>query len=148
MRLPYTPLLLLLITPALFPADAVYKSLREAAPVDTVLVDNLVLHRDAAVITLKSGTIAFTAPAMGRDTVAIFAGEGEFVLTPVPAIEKAYLKSLTNQESVQETFDHALFCFTDETGKEIRSQTKSHAADPKAVEILRDYRKSLRSRAA
>jgi len=126
--------------------DRVYKAMREAAIADTLLVENVVLHRDAGVLTLKSGTIAFTAPAMGRDTVAVFVGEGEFAFTPGPAVEKAYLKSLTNQETVLESFDHALFCFSDDAGKEIRSQAKAHAADPKAADILRDYRKNLRSR--
>src|SRR5579863_1723029 len=85
--------------------DPVYKSLREAPPGDTLLVENIVLRRDAGTLTLKSGTIAFTAPVMGRDTVAVFIGEGEFAFAPTPTIEKEYLKSITNQETVQESFD-------------------------------------------
>src|SRR5262249_15411291 len=96
-------------------------------------------------LTLKSGTIGFTAQALGHDTVAVFAGEGEFTLTPVMAIEKNYLKALTDQESVKETFDRALFCFTDDTGKEIRAQAKTKADSGKLNDVLHDFRKRLRN---
>ncbi len=94
-------------------ADPVYQALRQAPITDAFVAKNIVLHRDAGTLTLKSGTIGFTAPAMGRDTVVVFAGEGEFDLTPVPAIEKSYLKSLTDQDAVHESFDRALLAFTD-----------------------------------
>src|SRR5687768_5304103 len=114
----------LLLTAAALPAtapDTVYKSLREAPIVDAFVADNIVLKRDVGVITLKSGTIAFTAPALDRETVAIFIGEGEFTLVPATVIEKDYLKRLTEQESIKDSFDRAMFCFTDETAKEIRA---------------------------
>jgi hypothetical protein len=103
--------------------DPTYVALRQAVVTDTLVVENIVLRRDAGVLTLKSGTIGFTAPAMGRDTVAVFSGDAEFTLTPVTPMEKTYLKSLTEQESIKESFDRALFCFTDETGKEIRRRS-------------------------
>ena len=127
-------------------SEPVYRSLRDSGLADTLVVENIAMHRDAGVLTLKSGVNGFTAPAMGRDTVAVFVGEGEFAFTPGPAVEKAYLKSLIQQETVLETFDRAMLCFTDDTGKEIRGQAKSHATDPKLADVLRDYRKRLRSR--
>ncbi len=140
-------LLPLAACPVAFAAtDPVYKSLRDAPLADTLLIENVVLHRDAGTLTLKTGTIAFTQPAMGRETVAVFVGEGEFTFTPAPATERDYLKSLTSQESVLESFDRALFCFSDDTGKEVRSQAKPRAADARAADILRDYRHHLRSR--
>jgi hypothetical protein len=42
-------------------------------------------------------------------------------------------------------FDRALFCFTDDTGKELRGKSK-FPGDAKLDEILRDYRKHLRRR--
>ena len=140
-------LLLLVASCAAFAAgDPVYKGLRDAVLADSMVVENIVLKRDAGVITLKNGTLGFTAPAMGRDTVAVFSGEGEFTFTPVSTVDKNYMKSLTQQESVTENFDRALFCFSDDTGKEIRASAKSQAADPKLAELLRDYRKRLRYR--
>ena len=126
--------------------DPLYKSLRDAALADSFVVENIVLKRDAGVLTLKTGAIAFTAPAAARDTVAVFVGEGEFSFTPQSAVDRNYMRSLTGQDSVSEVFDRALFCFTDETGKEIRASAKTPSQDPKLADILRDYRKRLRSR--
>jgi hypothetical protein len=127
-------------------SDAVYRALRDSGIAEAFLVDNIVLRRDAGTITLKSGIVGFTAPAMGRDTVAVFVGEGEFALTPASSMEKDYLRSLTDQDSVREVFDRALFCFTDDTGKEIRRDAKPHAADPRLAEELHDFHKHLRTR--
>jgi len=126
-------------------SDPVYKALRDAAIQESFPVENLVIHRDGGVLTLKSGTIGLTAPQMGRDTVAVFSGDGEFVFTPTMGVEVRYLKSLTGAERVQERFDRALFCFTDETGKELRGKSKA-TGDAKLGDILRDYRKQLRTR--
>jgi hypothetical protein len=126
--------------------DALYKSLRESPLADSLVVENIVIKRDSGVLTLKSGAIALTAPALGRDTVAVFSGEGEFTFTPQSPVDRNYMRSLTGQDTVSETFDRALFCFSDDTGKEIRASAKTPAADPKLAEILHDYRKRLRSR--
>ncbi|MEO8368834.1 MAG: hypothetical protein ABI806_06520, partial [Candidatus Solibacter sp.] len=125
--------------------DPVYKGLRDAAIQESFPVENLVIRRDAGTLTLKSGTLGLTAPQMGRDTVAVFSGDGEFTFTPGLGMEQTYLKSLTGKTSVQERFDRALFCFTDSTGKEVRGKSKP-GGDAKLDEILRDFRKHLRRR--
>src|SRR5579864_935154 len=130
----FVPLAALPAAPA--NSDPVYRSLRDAALGDTLVVENVVLHRDYGVITLKSGTIGFTAPVMGRDTVAVFAGEGEFSFTPALSVEKNHLRGLTGQDTVRETFDRALLSFTDDTGREIRDQLKSRATGARLEEIL------------
>jgi hypothetical protein len=124
--------------------DPAYQAMRQAPIAESFVVENIVLHRDAGTLTLKSGSIGFTAPVEGRDTVAVFSGEAEFTLVPGSDMEKTYLKSLTEQESVKETFDRALLCFTDETGKEIRGQAKTKADAARLNDILHDYRKRLR----
>src|ERR1035437_2719539 len=96
---------LILFNAALAATDPIYKALRESAIGDSFVVENVVLKRDAGVLTLKSGAIAFTAPALGRDTVAVFVGEGEFTFTPQSLVDKNYMRSLTQQESVTEVFD-------------------------------------------
>jgi hypothetical protein len=136
----------IILSAAYAATDPIYKSLREAPLADSFVVENFVLKRDTGVLTLKSGAIAFTAPAMGRDTVAVFVGEGEFTFTALSPIDKAYLASLSGQASVTEQFDRALFCFTDDTGKELRASMKTPSNDPKLAEALRDYRKKLRTR--
>ena len=103
------------------------------------------IRRDAGVLTLKSGTIGLTPPQMGRDTVAVFSGEGEFTFTPGLGVEQTYLKTLTGKTAVQERFDRALFCFTDATGKELRGKAQS-TTGAKLDDVLRDFRKKLRKR--
>ena len=125
-------------------ADLNYKSMRDAGIADSLLVENVVLHRDNGTLTLKNGSIAFTPQVAGRDTLAVFVGEGEFAFDPVLPVEKAHLKLMIDQDTVRESFDRALFCFTDDTGKEIRGQTKTPKQDPKSADVLRDYRKLLR----
>jgi hypothetical protein len=120
--------------------------MRDAALADSFVVENIEIKRDAGVLTLKTGAIAFTAPALGRDTVAVFVGEGEFRFTAISAIDRSYMTSLTGQDSVSEQFDRALFCFSDDTGKEIRASAKTHSNDPKLADVLKEYRKHLRSR--
>ncbi len=128
--------------------DPLYTSLRSVTAGDAFVVENLVLHRDAGTLTLKTGVIALTPQAMGRDTLAVFVGEGEFSLIPASGIEKSYLRSLTDQESFKDTFDRALFCFTDDTGKEIREQARTAASGAKTGDTLQDFRKKLRVREA
>src|SRR5271157_1698106 len=125
-------------------ADPDYKALREAGIGDSLLVENIVLHRDNGVVTLKSGSIGFTPQVAGRDTLAVFVGEGEFAFDPVLPVEKAHLKIVTGEETVREPFDRALFCFSDDTGKEICGQTRTPKPDAKLADALHDYRKMLR----
>src|SRR5580700_6667441 len=147
-------LLALVVSVAAFPAgpntEPVYRALRDASITETLLVENIVLKRDNGIITLKSGVIGFTPKTMGRDTVAVFSGEGAFLFQPVSPIEKNRLESITggNGNAVLETFDRALFCFTDRTGDEIRGQTHAVPANAKLGDDLREFRKHLPSRAS
>ena len=124
--------------------DAVYNALRESNIADVYTVENVVLKRDAGVLTLKKGSIAFTAPQLGRDTVAIFNGEGEFEFDQPLAVEKIHIKNFTDQDTIHENFDRAFFCFTDDTGKEIRGKAARQGADPKMTDLLHDFRKRMR----
>src|SRR5579883_1866208 len=116
--------------------DPVYRSLRDSGLGDAFTVENLVLHRDNGAVTLKTGTLAFTPAVMGRDTEAVFSGEGEFTFDPLLGVERDHLKLLTGEESVRESFDRAFFCFTDATAQEIRSQAKSHGPDARLADVL------------
>src|SRR5712691_7287922 len=62
-------------------------------------VSNLVLKRDAATFTLKSGEIYFLAPVQGRVTGAVFIGEGELTLVPPTEVEKRSLQLFTDAPS-------------------------------------------------
>jgi hypothetical protein len=125
-------------------ADSNYQTLRQAPIADAFVVENVVLKRDLGVLTLKTGTIGLTAPVMGRDTVAVFSGDAEFTLTPKSVVELNYLKTVADLDTIKESFDRAVFYFTDDTGKELRGQLKTKAPENKLADILNDVRKRHR----
>jgi Carboxypeptidase regulatory-like domain/Peptidase family M1 domain len=128
--------------------DAVYRALRDAGIGESYAVENLVVKRDAGVLTFKKGVVGFTAPQLGRDTVAVFNGDADFDFDQPSAIEKKHLKNYTEQDPIHETFDRAYFCFTDDFAKEVRAKgTKHSTPDTKLGDILRDFRKQLRGNA-
>src|SRR5947208_3363637 len=128
--------LLLALTYCLHAAtpDETYRALRTNELKESFTVENLVIKRDAGILTLKSGTIALTAPIQGRDTLAVFSGDAEFAFDPPLGIEKVYLKQQIEKDTIQESFDRAVFLFTDDTGKEIRAQGKSRPVDAKLAD--------------
>ena len=128
-------------------ADPAYRALRTSEIVEALPIENVVIRRDAGVLTLKTGMVGFTAPTLGHDTLAVFAGEGEFVLDPPQALEKSYLKQATGQDTIQEFFDRAIFVFTDGAGREIRGQSKSRAPDAHLSSLLKDFRRHVRDSA-
>jgi len=127
-------------------ADPVYRALRDAPAEEPLLVENVMLRRDNGVLTLKSGVLAFTAPVMGRNTEAVFSGDGSFTFQPASAIEADHVRSLIGTELIEEQFDRALFCFTDHTAEEIRSQAGKRTSDARLNDVLHEFRKHLRSR--
>src|SRR5204863_349794 len=83
-------------------------------PAETFQVKDLVIRRDAGILTLRSGTISFIPATLGRVTKAVFLGEGEFTLKPAFWVETNYLKRLTGKDTIQETFRQLVLCFTDD----------------------------------
>src|SRR5713101_5091138 len=77
--------------------DPIYQSLRQQTRGDLdfvsyARVSNLVLKREGATFTLKSGEIYFLAPVLGRYTGGVFIGDGEFNIQPPTENEKNSLK--------------------------------------------------------
>ncbi len=126
--------------------DANYHALRTAAPQETYRVENIELKRDAATITLRTGSITFLTPVLGHVTMAVFSGEGRFQLKPAIPIEEAHLNKVLGRPDMDETFDSAMLCFTDGTLAEIQSQAKTIAADPHAAGLLAEFRHKLREK--
>ncbi len=136
-------------------ADPIYQQLRQAGRGDGDFADqfgvvsDLVLHRDAAVFTLRSGEVYFGAPVEGRNTAAVFIGEGEMTLVPPTVIEKHSLSLFIDDEKLTERFSHLVIRFTDKTFEEIRasSHVKMSTGGPqstKARELYRDNQQLLR----
>jgi hypothetical protein len=120
---------------ALANADPNYRALRAANIQETFRVENVVLKRDNGVLTLRSGMVSFARPVLGRVVMAVFRGDGQFTFTPVVDIERDYLVKIAEQKVVEESFDNALFAFTDATYEEIRKQGQP-ATDESAGGLL------------
>jgi len=69
--------------PAKANSDPTYQQLRNVGLSGEVsTANNLVLKRDAATFTFRSGSFYFLAPVNGKVTGAVFLGNGSFALTP------------------------------------------------------------------
>jgi hypothetical protein len=121
-----------------------YKELRNAGIGGGFAVSNLVLTRDAAVFTL-TGTLHLVAPVQGRTTGAVFIGQGTLAYTPPIAAERAMLGILTKGEPFSETFERAVFRFTDDTAEQIKkAATGPSPASNAAADLLKETNQALR----
>ncbi len=132
-------------------ADPVYQQLRQLGKTDGdfggafATVTNLVLKRDAATFTLKSGEVYFTPPIEGRVTDAVFVGDGELTLEPPTAIEKHTLAIFVDGERLTEPFTHLVIRFTDKTLDEIKASpnAKMGSGGPQASKARDLYRANV-----
>ena len=124
----------------------VYVQLRNAAVEAKALqVKDLVLTKDAATFTL-TGTIHLLTPVEGKITGAVFLGQGSMKYVPPVAVERSMLRNLTGGEDFAETFERAVFRFTDDTAETIAARASGSAAgDPsRARQALEDTNRALR----
>jgi hypothetical protein len=127
-------------------SDPNYRALRDAQPRETFTVSNLVLQRDLGMLTVKSGRISFAPPVLGRVTVAAFHGEGEFALEPALLVERTHRRLITGKETIDESFDRLVLCFTDDTYQEIKRQAEKGPDDPPERDLLNDFHHRMRHR--
>lgn len=136
-------------------SDPVYQKLRQTGKNESdfagtvATVNNLVLKRDAAVFTLRSGEIYFGAPVEDRFTSAVFIGEGELTLVPPTKIEKHSLSIFIEDEKLVEPFSHLVIRFTDKTFAEVKAAAgvtmgTSGPQSAKARSLYRDNQQLLR----
>lgn len=127
-------------------ADSTYQSLRSATLAESYVAEEFTLTRDAAVFRFKQGVISFAAPQMGKVTLAVFTGTGEFSLQPVAPIEQSYLKLVTGSDKVVEPFTKVVLVFTDGTYEELKRDLKTPSSDKSPAEALQDHRDRVRNR--
>jgi hypothetical protein len=138
-------------------SDPIYQQLRQQSKNEQsfagnyAAVNNLVLKRDAAVFTMKSGEVYFLAPTEGRVTGAVFIGDGQMTLVPPTDTEKRSLQLFTDEPSITEDFSRLVIRFTDKTFDEIKnspnakmSSTGSQAS--RARDAYRENEQLLRQR--
>jgi hypothetical protein len=120
------------VTAAKANVDPLYQQLRQQAKAagefggPFATVNNLVIKRDAATFTLKSGEIYFAPEVKDRTFGAVFFGEGELTLTPPTEVEKHSLSLFTKEPSITEGFDKLVLRFTDKTFVEIKASPQIH----------------------
>lgn len=136
-------------------SDPIYQALRQqgksgqdfSGPYATV--NNLVLKKEGASFTLRSGEIYFLTPVEGHYTAAVFFGEGEFNLVPPTEREKISLKIFTNEPSITEQFTTLTLRFTDKTFDEVKNSpaVKMGTSGPqlsRAADLFRENQTLLR----
>src|SRR5256886_7576105 len=108
-------------TPLVPNSEPTYQQLRGLGlGTEAVSVNNVNLRRDAATFHLRSGTVCFVAPVQGKVTGAVFVGDGNMILDPRQASERASLKLLTKEDEFSENFNHLVLRFTDGTYEELK----------------------------
>ncbi|MCU1336264.1 MAG: Aminopeptidase N-like protein [Bryobacterales bacterium] len=126
-------------------SDPDYRKLRDAQVSESVPVENVVIRRDVGVITLKRGTVSFGPAVQGRVTGAVFVGDGTFALTPAISFERDHIKMAIGSDSVAETFERAIFFFTDNGYQELKGTSQAQAVPPSAADTWREMRQHLRA---
>jgi len=102
-------------------SDPTYLQIRNVGlAAESFSVKDLDLKRDAATFHLHSGTVCFVSPVQGVVTGAVFAGDGDMLLNPVQASERASLKMLTKGDDFREHFERLVLRFTDSTYDDIK----------------------------
>jgi hypothetical protein len=112
-------------------------------------VNNLVLKRDAAVFTLRSGEVYFLPPVEGRVTGAVFIGSGEIVLTPPIDVEKNAIAIFTDAPELKDQVSELVMRFSDKTFDEIKASPAAVMATggpqaARARDLYRDKENLLR----
>ncbi|MBA2734418.1 MAG: carboxypeptidase regulatory-like domain-containing protein [Acidobacteria bacterium] len=112
-------------------------------------VNNLILKRDAATFTLKSGEIYFMSPVEGRAVAAVFIGDGEMTLTPPTEVEKRAIAVFTNEPGMTEQFTQLVLRFSDKTFEEIKQSPNAKmqaggAQASRARELFREKESLMR----
>jgi hypothetical protein len=105
-----------------------YQQLRGLLPGgETIQVKNFDLKRDAAVFTLRQGSITFYGEVNGKVTGAVFRGDGHLHITPPTAEERHNLQIVSHTEEFDDDFDQLVMRFTDATAAELHKASAGKA---------------------
>lgn len=96
-------------------------------------VNNLVLRRDAAVLTFERGTIYLLSSVGGRTVGAVFQGVGRFAFKPSLAVEQAALERFAGTPALDDTITQAILLFGDSTAEQLQVISFGTAEVPGSV---------------
>jgi hypothetical protein len=125
-------------------ADNTYRALRDGAPTEVLRTENVELKRDKGTLVLKNGQLAFIKGLGDRPAIAVFTGDGIFRLKPAIPIETRHMAIIVGRPELEETFESAVFFFSDGTYDEVKGQASAMALDPRAAGVLKSLRDKLR----
>jgi len=127
-------------------SDPNYVALRNAMPGAAFRVANLTLTRDTATFTFTAGQFSFLPPVLGRVVAGVFTGEGVFHLDPATPLERTYLRRISGEQAVDESFRSVVFWFTDDTFDEIKRQAQATDDASQAGNAWHEFRSRARRR--
>ena len=109
--------------------DSVFDALRRLSPrADRVAsVRDLVLHRDVAQFRLASGKLYLLSDVAGRTVGAAFLGSGTVAFTPPVAVERAQLRRVLGDSSLDASINAVVFLFADSTLAELEPRVRFEA---------------------
>ena len=136
--------------PAQRPANSspFYQQLRGLLPGGEVIqVKQCELRRDAAVFTLRQGSVTFYGEVNGKVTGAVFEGLGHLHITPPSAEERHNLQITSHTAEFDDDFDELVLRFTDATAAELHKASQGKAEkDEDAVRDAQEFHKFARER--
>src|SRR5262249_13541759 len=97
-------------------------------------IRDITIRRDVLTIALNRGAIAFLEPVKGKVTGAVFIGSGEIVAIPPNPIERQQISKFTGTPVLNESFQTAVFGFTDTTYDDIRKEISQQAQEEVSTE--------------
>ncbi|NNE98248.1 MAG: hypothetical protein HKN25_04425, partial [Pyrinomonadaceae bacterium] len=129
-------------------ADPIYKELRNLSDDSNAFsgpyarVNNLVVKKDAAIFTFRSGEIYFLKESEGKRNGAVFIGDGELSIVPPVKSEKDSLEYFTSSRELKERFSQIVMFFTDKTFEEVKNsaQVEMSTNGPQAGKARDAYR--------
>lgn len=125
-------------------SNSEYQQLRNLGlGTEAVTVNGLTLKRDAGTFLLRSGTLCFVTPVLGKITGAVFIGDGSFTLDPPIASERAMLSLLSKEKEFSENFSQLVLRFTDLTYEDVK-KAASPASGGCDASSLRDSQDAMR----
>jgi Peptidase family M1 domain len=103
----------------------VYKQLRSLeGSTQSAVTDNVVFSRDSGTFTFQNGRLTFAAPVAGHVVAANFQGTGTFRLDPPDPLDQHQIARYTQGPDLTDTFNQAVFFFTDDSFQQLQSLTK------------------------
>ncbi len=125
--------------------DATYQQLRHITlGSEAVSVSNVVLKREGATFTFKSGTFYLLPAVAGKITGAVFSGDGELTIAPPLPMEQRQLRLLTKEVPMHEQFHALVLRFTDKTAAELKAGGTATQTGGAPAHLLSDSQDAAR----